>query len=562
MCKSLKLHIQYARKITGVNMGPKTILSLALSFVSLSAFADQTPEEWTQEHFGVNILLPFKNPNTGGWLFPSYAVQPWDETDTGVTASTAYTYANSGSTSDVYGSAMFTDSYWLTNRLPEGTWIRTPAYTWEMAPDPTGAIANQDVTYLVAVLKNNLLGYPARTDPKLGLNVLWNLTPAVFPGNSNWNTLDNQPTLRDPWRPVSATYSALSTGIENFINYANGYLGAFGGWQSQTTYNWLPRQAFQLGNEPAVGHPGGADTGPVGSWTGLGPLMQGTMLSHTWGANFNSGAWGTNVRVLPAFSMQLDFNQFSAGGANGGVGRYNTVDSGSPGVNELFSYYDEMFGPSGSPYTWANQCTRRAIHFASPTIQKVTNDARGNKSYLNDQLNYPYETASQYAERWVQALRRAVIATSRLSMPGSMPAIVDITECYITSESVGLEQLAEGQSLGGSTWTFSGKSLADVRYQARYMVRNGTTQVPPSRNDILAAIRTELMNNPIPNLGRIYWWGAYDADPRFQTGLLPSQEKMMPDGQKITSAVTNYEPAIDYRLTRTELRTLFPNMAP
>ena len=77
-------------------------------------------------------------------------------------------------------------------------------------------------------------------------------------------------------------------------------------------------------------------------------------------------------------------------------------------------------------------------------------------------------------------------------------------------------------------------------------------QAMPTRESLLAAIRDELFARDTaktltPNLGKIYWWGGYWADPRSETGICNDNN----------NDTIGYNPWGDLRLTLSEIKALW-----
>ena len=508
-------------------------------------------QTWARDHFGVQIEFPttsvVQNFGRVAQSDGTYVYQPDGP-------ARSYNDPNCKPWQDAYTTLAI---------LPRGAWVRTAVNLWEHYPAPGVATVDND-RFLAAITGKVLYpNLPVTTD---GLNLIWELTPGIPPRYSNNDGWFDNPLNRDWYKPVAANHPGLKISVQSFVTAVNNYSVAQARvvTPARITTNIVARMGFQLGNEIGAAHPGGSVYGNVGSWAGMGQVMEDTTKGISWRPDSNNTkylAGGTswiNPLNLPAFSFGTEAREqaFVWPTLYGQVKSIQWPGATVPGLTEVFSYYDEMFGPSNS-YGWATQCTRKSIHFRSPILHWL----RGNDGQAmivpdlnsDNSLNGRWESAPEYAKRWADEVALAIKGYSRLTTPGSQP-VIDLTECYLTYGEL------NSQILDPSTYQFVVNGVAKTTDQIRIdalqrgssrFVNGVTYNAPlqPSRISILAAIRDELYNRSkagqLANLGHIFWVNAYSADPRRETGF------------NNTDPINFYSPWADFRLTNDEIKTIF-----
>lgn len=562
----------------------------ALAVLGASAHAQNAA--WFAKRFGLNVVAPDLFPNQTANDYKDFAYNDNNPNARWNTSAAAMTGA--GVIRSTSGRAwndptlhQWTDIYELTDKMPKNTWVRVAANILNHFPDPYNPTGQRNKERNLDAIIGRIMF--RGTDLSNGLNILFNMTPGVYPNAipaDSWSTIrvdpvgrsltasisTGEPPRRDWWRPQAAYLPYLKTHVQQFVydmnNAASNIVRARSA-SGTLTENYVSRIGFQLGNEPAAGHPGGSIDGPVGSWNGVGAVLEGTMAGIDYKTNATTAVknrvpsgWGTNPLTMPAFSMFSE--QVNAYRMNYVMGQLRNIQWGgsiAPGINEIASYPKEMQGMQ-----WPTICGRRALHFNSPTYQwrynplgqySLTSPDGLLTSSLIDPNMGRWETPQEYAKRWVAELTKQVDMVSGLPMPGSS-TIVDVTEAYFCGSQSAAGSFnnsftdANGNPVNLSTMTFD-----QIRATARanYTYNNKLTplpQQPASREQILAAIRTELYNQDMagtltPNLGRIYWWGASYTDPRNETGLTTDDN----------NNVTGYNPWGDFRLTMSEVKALW-----
>lgn len=481
---------------------------------------------------------------------------------------------------------LWSDLYEITDLLPKNTWVRVTGNLLNHFPDPYNANghANKDRNIKGIVDRIMFRGTGLTT----GLNILWNITPGVYPNQAaadSWTVLDKDPqgtrinnpintgdpAKRDWWRPYDAYLPYLKKHVQTFVYDVNDAAAQITRQRTTGTMteNFIARMSFQLGNEPAAGHPGGSIDGQVGTWDGVGRVLEGTMSGIDYRPRSTAmtsyqvpSTFGVNSLVMPAFSMFAEgVDAYRLNYVKGQIRNIQWAGSLSPALNEIATYSKEMSGKN-----WPTLCNRRTLHFNSPVFRWKFNanspyNSKGPNDLLTSSLIDPtagrWETPAEYAKRWVAELEKQVDLVASLPMPGSAK-IVDITECYFTVAESGGVPINPGMKLNdGKVPNYAAMTLDQVRAMSRsYKDVNGQMaplpQAMPSRESLLAAIRTELYARDsaktlTANLGKIYWWGAYWADPRSEAGLCV-------DGN---NNAIGYNPWGDLRLTLSEVKALW-----
>ena len=567
----------------------KSLSTLAL--ILLGAVASAQTDAWYASRFGLNApaadLFAGQNANE----YKNYAFNEgnasarWNNSKAMLSGSGVIPATIGRSYSDP-GNHHWADLYEITDLLPKNTSVRITGNLLNHFPEPfnpNGQVNKE--RNLNAIVSRIMFRGTGLTN---GLNILWNLTPGVYAtqwGTDPWVTLDKDAmgaTLvnpvntgdaakRDWWRPYDVYMPYLKKHVQTFVYDVNDAAAQITRQRTTGTMteNFISRMAFQMENEPAAGHPGGSLDGQVGSWEGVGRVLEGTMAGidyrprrTTMLASQVPSTFGTNPLTMPAFSMFSEgVDSYRMNYVKGQIRNIQWAGALSPALNEIATYSKEMTGKN-----WQTLCGRRALHFNSPVFKwkfyvKSSYNSTAADDLLTSSLIDPtqgrWETPSEYAKRWVAELEKQVNLVSSLPMPGTAK-IVDITECYFTvAESGGLPFCPGVGFEGGGAPDYKNMTMDDLRKLSRsYHFGNGgmkpLAQPMPSREALLAAIRDELFardstKSLTPNLGKIYWWGAYWADPRSETGLCTND----------SNDTNGYNPWGDLRLTLSEVKALW-----
>lgn len=558
----------------------------------LGAMATAQTDSWYAARFGFNAAAPDLYAIQSASDYKNYAFNDgvptarWNNT-TGVMKGSGLVQPVTGKTWSDPTNHLWTDLYEMTDLLPKNTWVRVAGNLLNHFPEPYNpkGHANPQRNYQAIIGRIMFRG----NDLSNGLNLLWNITPSVYPTQSttdSWSTITvnpwggklatpivtGEPAKRDWWRPQEEFLPFLKNHVQNFVYDVNDYASNIARQRSPAgpmTENFIARMGFQMGNEPAAGHPGGSVDGVVGSWTGVGNVLEKTMTGvdfrpypSYFATNNIPTSFGANPLTMPAFSMFSENpDSYRINYVKGQLRNIQWGGNVAPGLNEIATYYKEMQGMN-----WPTMCGRRALHFNSPTYRwrfnpssayASTNPGDLLTSKPFDPSQGRWETPAEYAKRWVAELSRQVDLVANLPMPGSSK-VVDITECYFGGSHSGGVLLDPTYKFGdGTAPNFQNMTFDQIRSMARsYSSENGVLtplqQLPASRESILAAIRTELYNQDMagtltPNLGRIYWWGGYYADPRLEAGYITDAN----------NNVTGYNPWGDFRLTLSEIKALW-----
>ncbi|MEI8282372.1 MAG: hypothetical protein WCG75_08200 [Armatimonadota bacterium] len=567
----------------------KSLSTLAL--VLLGGIATAQTDAWYASRFGFNAPAPdlFKNQTVND--YKNYGFNDgivgarWNNSPAMLTGA-GITQSGTGKSYSDPTCHLWTDLYEITDLLPKNTWVRVTGNLANHFPDPYNPSGQVNKERNVNAIVNRIMfrgsGFTS------GLNILWNITPGVYPTeytNDSWINLDKDAVgaklvnaintgdsaKRDWWRPYDVYLPYLKKHVQAFVYDVNDAAAQV--TRSRTTgtmtENFISRMAFQMGNEPAAGHPGGSVDGQVGSWEGTGRVLEGTMAGldykprpATMTASQVPTTFGTNPLTMPAFSMFAEnVDAYRLNYVKGQIRNIQWAGSMSPSLNEIATYSKEMVGKN-----WQTQCGRRALHFNSPVFRwKFNPNSAYNSTNTNDLLTSSlidpaagrWETPAEYAKRWVAELEKQVDLVANLPMPGTAK-IVDITECYFrVAESGGIAFNPGTQFADGTSPNYQSMTMDQVRAMSRsYKNVNGVMvplpQAMPSRESLLTAIRAELFARDTaktltPNLGKIYWWGGYWADPRREAGLCI-------DGD---NNAIGYNPWGDLRLTLSEIKALW-----
>lgn len=535
----------------------KLTSSLALLFCSSVVCFGQSSaavQQFTRERFGLNLDLPGRSSNqnfirvaqpNGTFLIaqggPSY---PWLDP----------------------ANRQWGDAYDLLGTVPKNAWIRVALNMWEHFYTADMQVPVDYERYYSAIVRK--LMFRNQNDVTDGLNIMWMIAPGIPPRNATNDGWFDNPKTRDWFVPAAANRPQLKRQIQDMVTGINNY--AIDTIREYTkvkkiNHNYISRMQFQLANEVGAGHPGGSILSDYGKWTGVGQMLEDTTSGIKWRSDDSYlasflpiGGYGESQLVLPAFSFLTEgrdgigFHQLPDGTGN----RWIQFPGASvPGLNEIFTYQDEMYGPNNS-FGWAAQCSRRAFHFRSPNIQWISTQGwrtQWVELWPNGTANGQWETATQYAQRWCDELDLALRGYARLSMPGTQP-VVDVTECYLTRGELAHRYLDPGNFqfvVNGAPRSEDQIREASRTLGSQRMVNGQPVNFPPSpaRITIYAAIRDELFARvqagKMKNLGRIYWENAYTADPRARTGF------------SNVDPINVYNPWEDFKLSRAEIRTLY-----
>ena len=567
----------------------KSLTTLAL--ISLGAIAAAQSDAWYASRFGFNAPAPDLFAGQGPSDYKNFGFNDgipgarWNNSAAMLTGAGIAPAGLGRSYSDP-ANHQWADLYEITDLLPAKSWVRVTGNLQNHFPSPFNASGQVNKERNSNAIVNRIMFRGGTLAG--GLNLLWNITPGVYPteyGNDPWIKLDTDAlggrlvnpidtgdaAKRDWWRPFDAYLPYLKNSVQTFVYDVND-AAAIATRQKTTgtmTENFIARMAFQMGNEPAAGHPGGSVYGQVGSWTGVGKTLEGTMAGINYkprAATYSSQnvptSFGINPIDMPAFSMFAEgVDAYRLNYVKGQIRNIQWSGSLSPSLNEIASYPNEMTGKN-----WPTLCQRRSLHFNSPTYRwKFNPNSAYNSTNTDDLLTSSlidpsagrWESPAEYAKRWVSELEKQVDLVSNLPMPGSAK-IVDITECYFTVAESGGVPFCPGITFkAGGAPDYKNMTMDQVRTMSRsYKLGDGgmvpLPQAMPSRESLLAAIRAELYARDTakaltPNLGRIYWWGGYWADPRSEAGLCI-------DGN---NNAIGYNPWGDLRLTLSEIKALW-----
>ena len=487
--------------------------------------------------------------------------------------------------------ATWNETLEVTDKLPANTWVRFDGNVNHHFWNPYDAEPVQKDRITDALIGRMML---RSTDPRNCLNLLFVFAPGIYAhsgtadswttvtvdpfGNKLPNPINMMPPKdRDWWRPESAMLPYLKQGFQKYVNIVNDAAAtqarAKFGANAAKAFNFVQKIGFQLGNEPGTGHPGGSAFAPVGSWAGLGRVNEGVTVGINYGVSPAvrtalgiPTSFGTNPLSMPAFSfLNENANQINANYVSNRLKTFQQSGALSPGVAELGSYSQEM-----NNFKWPVQCGRRSLHFRSPVLRWrfFRNDFGEAMTGSNDLLFYgpqdptwgAWETPQQYAKRWVEELERSADLVANLPMPAATK-VVDVTECYFVNGDLGATPFdANMTGVSGANITFADKTLDQVRSMAKsHRMQNGRfspllpSQVPPSRKELLIAIREELYRRDViqknlsKNVGRIYIWSSLSRGCRDMSGLNANN----------SGDVVGYNPWDDFRLSFDEIKAIW-----
>jgi hypothetical protein len=559
--------------------------------------AQTPPKEWFATRFGVNIPFPSASVNQA---WDSYKNYGYNDGDALARYNNTKKIMVSGGIKQVSTGRKYLDpechqwqdAFEISDMLPANTSVRVHAGLGEHYPYPDSAIKPLGMDRATRGIIDRAMF--RGNDLNNSLKILWTVSPVVWPHparSDNWTNIrtnpygsdtpstvaGQEPSMRDWYRPVKEYHPYLKSQFQEFVYWVNNaaYLKARALTPSNepVTMDVTQRIGFQLGNEPAAGHPGGSSFGQVGSWKGIGAVLQGTTTGIEYKPTTSlvqmlnlPTTLAPNPLNLPAFSFLTEGTRLVESQMEGKVRAF--MDSGAlaAGLNEIATYGAEM-----DQGTWASQCGRRSVHFRSPHYRwKFNNNDFNNVQNETDMLFYGpgdpvwgrWETPQEYAKRWVKELEKVVDLIAGLPMP-TASKVVDITECYLTNGEMCVSYLDNTATLpNGSKLDFAQMSQDDIRNFGRRYSKQGSViierlaaQVPPSRAEVMVAIRNELYKRDVvdgnlsKNLGKIFWWGTYHPDPRFETGIYG-------DG---AGNATFYSPYMDFRINADELKAFYGN---
>ena len=569
----------------------KSLSTMAL--VLLGAIASAQTDAWYASRFGINYPAPDLYGYQGQSDYKNYAYNEGKpaarfNNSTAIMKGTGVVQSSVGHTWGDPANHLWGDFFEITDMLPKNSWVRVPANLQNHFPNPVNYSGqlNRDRNLNAIVGRIMFRG----TDLSNGLNLLWNVTPGIYPDQNNpidaWSSISTNasggaltkpittgdPAKRDWWRPYDEYLPYLKAQVQTFVwdvnDYASNLTKARSGGAPMTE-NFISRIAWQLGNEPAAGHPGGSVNGQVGSWEGLGRVLEGTMSTTDYRPRLSNMAnngvpasFGSNTKNLPAFSMFGEsVDSYRLNYIKGQLRNIQWGGGVAPALNEIATYPKEMAGKA-----WPTICGRRSLHFNSPTYRWKFNSSNQYSSAdpadllassLIDPTKGRFETPQEYAKRWVAELEKEVNIVANLPMPGSSN-IVDVTECYFTGAESGGVPFNPGMKFtDGTSPDWANLTFDQVRQLSRSYRDNGGSMGPiaqaqATRESLLAAIRDELYARDTagtlsPSLGRIYWWGAGWGDPRMETGLCNDDN----------NDVIGYSSYGDFRLTLSEVKALW-----
>ena len=561
------------------------------ALILLGAIASAQTDAWYATRFGFNAPAPDLFGSQAANGYKNYVYNEGNPTarfnnSAGMMTGAGIAKAATGRTWNDPAFHGWADTFEMTDLLPKNTWVRVPANIQNHFPNPVNSSGQVNRDRNVSAIVGRIMF--RGTNLSNGLNILWNITPGVFPtetSSDGWANITTNPSggpianaivtgdpaLRDWWRPRDEFLPYLKAQIQTFVWDVNDAASNITRQRTTgaITENFIARMAFQLGNEPAAGHPGGSVNGQVGSWDGVGRVLEGTMSTTDYrpraaniAANQIPTTFGANPLTMPAFSMFSESSDaYRLNYTKGQIRTIQWAGSVAPGINEVATYQKEMTGKA-----WAANCGRRALHFNSPIFRwKFNANSQYNSTNPNDLLTSTlinpaagrWETPEEYAKRWVAELEKQVDLVSSLPMPGSSK-IVDITECYFTTAQSGGITLVPGMKFAdGKLPNYAAMTLDQVRTMSRSYKNVDGVMVPlaqpmPSRESLLIAIRNELYARDTagtltPNLGKIFWWGAGWPDPRTETGVCIDDR----------DNVIGYNPWGDLRLTMSEVKAIW-----
>jgi hypothetical protein len=567
----------------------KSLSTFAL--ILLGAIASAQTDAWYASRFGLNVPAPDVFASQGPNDYKNFVYNDGKPTarfnnSAGMMTGAGIVPVVSGRTWGDPANHLWSDIFELTDLLPKNTWVRVPANLQNHFPNPVNysGQVNRDRNLLAIVGRIMFRG----NDLSNGLNLLWNITPGIYPNQTDsdtWSAINTDPrggpistavvtgdpAKRDWWRPYDEYLPYLKAQAQTLVWDINDAASNITRQRTTgaITENFIARMAFQLGNEPAAGHPGGSVNGQVGSWDGVGKVLESTLSTTDFRPRLANMAnnqvpstFGSNQLTMPAFSMFAEaVDSYRLNYVKGQIRNIQWAGSVSPALNEIASYPKEMTGKA-----WPTICGRRALHFNSPAFRWKFNanspyNSTGTNDLLTSALIDPtagrWETPAEYAKRWVAELEKQVDLVASLQMPGSAK-VVDITECYFTvGESGGVPFVPGMKFTDGTSPNYANMTLDQVRAMSRsYRDVGGSMdklpQAMPSREALLAAIRTELYARDMagsltPNLGKIFWWGAGWPDPRTEAGVCIDAN----------NNVIGYNPWDDLRLTASEVRAIW-----
>jgi hypothetical protein len=262
----------------------KSLTTLAL--ISLGAIATAQTDAWYAARFGLNAPVPDLFGSQSANSYKNFAYNDGKPTarfnnSAGVMTAAGVAQVSTGRTWGDPAYHGWANTFEITDLLPKNTWVRVPANLQNHFPAPVNMSGqlNRDRNLLAIVNRIMFRG----TDLSNGLNILWNVTPGVFPYEAPadaWSTISvdakgvalpeaivtGDPALRDWWRPRSEFLPYLKAHVQTFVWDVNDAASNITRQRTTGTMteNFLSRMSFQMGNEPAAGHPGGSGW----SWTG------------------------------------------------------------------------------------------------------------------------------------------------------------------------------------------------------------------------------------------------------------------------------------------------------
>ena len=382
--------------------------------------------------------------------------------------------------------------------------------------------------------------------------------------------------------------------IESIVRKINSIAFYDFGWA-----NYQDKISYQLGNEPCGGeavrdgsfgalHPGGsqAAAATIGGWDGLGANYEKIFAN----VNFGTKPGSPQCQLVgPALSLVSHGEGFADGFLGNRYGLQSYWGGGTPfsaTFSELVSANKEL-----TDKTWAGRLNHRSVHFRCPQVMWEDTDP-GGIFYLNFDNSPHYVNATAPHGRWerpghyaarIRDILADLVGYIQIAPMGKVSSSlpVDVTEFYFTNASLRAQSITS--ELGGVS--ASGTVDMDILRSLSFTDSNGPLSPKrldpnmPSRWAYLRAIRDEIINRPIPNLNRIYWFEMekyFITNPtysRFDDGT-PSHSNTLqklwyntglsnPDfGTKIHSPSdpligVTYNPYTDYMLSDRDINAIF-----
>jgi hypothetical protein len=566
-----------------------------IALVSVCAASQAQTPEWYASRFGLCVQAPAPSGNAPMTQFriPKFMDAKQgarSHNDPGIMSAQQVALTDGKFAFNDPRCAPWAEMLEVTDKLPANTWLRLESALNHHFYNPFDKVGLQEdrltqglvgrLMYRnsnVADTLNLLLVCAPGINAHTGASDSWTRISVDPSGKPLQTAVTTKPPKdRDWWRPEPAMMPYLKSSFQKYVNLVNDAAAV----QARQKYgnagqslNFVQKIGFQIGNEPGTGHPGGSQFAKIGSWDGLGRVNEGFSVGINYGVSPAVRAqlgipasFGTNPLTMPAFSfLNENANQISGNYVGGKLMNFQNSGAFSPGVNEVLSYGKEMNG-----FKWSQQCGRRALHFRSPVLRwrffkndfgMTTGDGRELLHFGPQDPRWGrWETAAEYAKRWVTDLELGVDMIAGLPMPAATK-VVDVTETYFINGDLGAAPFdANMKDSNGANINFANMTLDQVRDAAKTCrVQGGKfspllpTQIPPTRKEILVAIRNELYQRDVvqknlsKNLGRIFIWSSVSMGCREMTGLNAGNK----------GDIVGYNPWNDFRLNPDEMKALW-----